>query len=222
MITDHRPHIWELGLRRMIKARATNLNRQVQRFKVPAKPLTQWNTSTWSIGHSALSRNLRWPRPWQTLNSVAYVGEELGHPPLSTKIFWHRKTLGLTPFKILKIVWVLVASENVPSLRNPKIRHWLNSWGDSSCHLPWIPLPHTSCAMTWHVKLVTEVMRWRKLFVDKNRGMALSVHASLLGSYIPTFESKGDFSHFTLWPLWRSNREIRNNKAFDCINWDFR
>ena len=38
MITDHRPHIWELGLRRLIKARATNLSRQVQRFKVPAKP----------------------------------------------------------------------------------------------------------------------------------------------------------------------------------------
>jgi hypothetical protein len=38
MMTDHRPHIRELGLRRVMKARAeAHPNGQIRRFKVPAK-----------------------------------------------------------------------------------------------------------------------------------------------------------------------------------------
>src|SRR6218665_164222 len=37
IMTDHRPHIRELGLRRVIKARAANHSGQIRRFKVPAK-----------------------------------------------------------------------------------------------------------------------------------------------------------------------------------------
>ena len=35
MITDHRPHIQELGLRRIMKARAAKPNIQTRRYKVP-------------------------------------------------------------------------------------------------------------------------------------------------------------------------------------------
>src|SRR6218665_1022860 len=37
MITDHRPHIRELGLRRVMKARAAHHIGQIRRFKVPAE-----------------------------------------------------------------------------------------------------------------------------------------------------------------------------------------
>jgi len=37
MITDHRSHIRELGLRRVMKARATDPIGQIRRFKVPAE-----------------------------------------------------------------------------------------------------------------------------------------------------------------------------------------
>jgi hypothetical protein len=39
MMTDHRPHIRELGLRRVMKARAAaeDPSGQIRRFKVPAK-----------------------------------------------------------------------------------------------------------------------------------------------------------------------------------------
>src|SRR6218665_733296 len=38
MMTDHRQHIRELGLRRVMKARAAYHSGQIRRFKVPAKP----------------------------------------------------------------------------------------------------------------------------------------------------------------------------------------
>src|SRR6218665_479703 len=37
MITDHRPHIRELGLRRVMKSRAAHHIGQIRRFKVPAE-----------------------------------------------------------------------------------------------------------------------------------------------------------------------------------------
>ena len=37
MMTDHRPHIQELGLRRVMKARAAHPSGQIRKFKVPAK-----------------------------------------------------------------------------------------------------------------------------------------------------------------------------------------
>jgi len=37
MMTDHRQHIRELGLRRVMKARAAHHSGQIRRFKVPAK-----------------------------------------------------------------------------------------------------------------------------------------------------------------------------------------
>ena len=37
MMTDHRPHIRELGLRRVMKARAADPGKQIRMFKVPAK-----------------------------------------------------------------------------------------------------------------------------------------------------------------------------------------
>src|SRR6218665_90444 len=37
MMTNHRQHIRELGLRRVMKARAAHHSRQIRRFKVPAK-----------------------------------------------------------------------------------------------------------------------------------------------------------------------------------------
>ena len=37
LITDHRPHIRELGLRRVMKARAAHHIGQIRRFKVPAE-----------------------------------------------------------------------------------------------------------------------------------------------------------------------------------------
>ena len=36
MITDHRPHIRELGLRRVMKARAAKPSGKIRKFKVPA------------------------------------------------------------------------------------------------------------------------------------------------------------------------------------------
>jgi len=49
MMTDHRPHIREMGLRRVMKARAAGADPsgQIRRFKVPEKlTSTPWNTST--------------------------------------------------------------------------------------------------------------------------------------------------------------------------------
>jgi hypothetical protein len=104
-----------------------------------------------------------------------------------------------------KIVWALVASGNLPSLWTPKYATgWTHEMTPAAVIFPEFPC-HTQ-AVQWHMKLVTEVAK--VVCGQKSRDGFIRARVSSR-QLIPTFESKCDFSHFTLWPLWRSNREIR-------------
>ena len=140
MMTDHRPHIRELGLRRVMKARAADPSGQIRMFKVPAK----------------LNFDVA-----EYFDMIDWAVCPISEPSIIK---------AMTDAELRD----LITTEVTPTFMFPKF----------PCHTQ---------AVERHVKLVTEVAKdcvWTEI--------ARWLHPCTRRQLMPTFESKRDFSHFTL------------------------
>lgn len=142
MMTDHRPHIRELGLRRVMKARAARPRGQIRRFKVPAK----MNFDT-----------------VEYFDMIDWAVCPISEPPI------------------------------IKAMTDAELREFITLEATPTVSFPKFPC-HTQ-AVERHVKLVTEAAK--TVCGQKSRdGFILARVASR--QLMPTFESKRDFSHFSL------------------------
>lgn len=142
MMTDHRPHIRELGLRRVMKARAADTSGQIRRFKVPAK-----------LNFDAV----------EYFDMIDWAVCPISEPPVIK---------AMTDTELRE----LITTEVTPTVIFPKF----------PCHTQ---------AVERHVKLVTEAAK--AVCGQKSRDGFIRARVASR-QLMPTFESKRDFSHFTL------------------------
>jgi hypothetical protein len=144
MMTDHRPHIRELGLRRVMKARAAGADPsgQIRRFKVPAK-----------LNFDAV----------EYFDMIDWAVCPISEPPVIK---------AMTDAELRD----LITTEVTPTVIFPKF----------PCHTQ---------AVERHVKLVSEAAK--AVCGQKSRDGFIRARIASR-QLMPKFESKRDFSHFTM------------------------
>src|SRR6218665_2048170 len=170
MMTNHRQHIRELGLRRVMKARAAHHSRQTRRFKVPAKlnldAVEYFDMIDWTV--CPISE----PLVLEAMTDAVTLGLRISSCKDGARHFHQMlvKSRYLSP-KHKKIVDPVIYRnayfahpDNLLLAMMTDHRHTYESWaelhvtvdkyggsryvGDSNCHLPKISLPHTGCGKT--------------------------------------------------------------------------
>lgn len=142
MMTDHRPHIRKLGLRRVMKARAVKPSGKIRKFKIPAK-----------LNFDAV----------EYFDMIDWAVCPISEPPVIKS---------MTDAELKE----LIMTEVTPTVSFPKF----------PCHTQ---------SVERHVKLVTEAAK--TVCGQKSRDGFIRARIASR-QLMPTFESKRDFSHFTL------------------------